>query len=267
MAWCDDDRSPTVGAPGHIENLLIPGSELVAKPVTDDRTPIVLRIESVFPHGDLGFRYDLVFFGMTPGTHDLRDYLERADGSTMAGVPEIKVEIRSLLPPGQIKPNALGNGTFQRLGGYRFVVTIATIVWVGVLAALILWGWRKKPASASGEQPLTLADLLRPRLQAAMENRLEAKQYAELERLLTTFWRRRLKLGALPPDESIRQIRADEEAGPLMRQLEIWMHSPHRDSAFDLAGLLRRLEQLSAREFEAASGDEDEGLIEATNKT
>jgi hypothetical protein len=250
----DENRSPTVGAPGRIENLLLPGSQLVAKPLTDDRSPIVLRIEHAFAHGDLGFRYDLVFFGMTPGRHDLRDYLQRADGTSLEGVPEIAVEIRSLLPPGQVEPNSLTYGRFQRLGGYSLWIAIGAIVWCWVLAGLILLGWRRRRSDTAAAPRRTLAELLYPRLQAAWAGRLEPKQYAELERMLTAFWKRRLGLHDLPPDEVIRRIRSDEQSGSLMRQLEQWMHSPQRDPAFDLAELLRPLEKWSADEFEAIAG-------------
>ena len=77
-----------------------------------------------------------------------------------------------------------------------------------------------------------------------------APQYAELERMLIAFWRRRLKLEEIAPDEAIRRMRNDATAGPILRQLEVWMHSPHRDPNFDLGSLLRPLEKLSASEVD-----------------
>ncbi len=249
-AVAQEDRSPSVGAWGRIEGLLLPGSELRAKPIVDERTPIVLRIAQTFPRGTAGFRYDLEFFGTVPGPHDLRDYLERIDGSEVADLPSIPIEVRTLLPAGQVEPHPLGNSTWARFGGYRLAATIALILWLWVLAGLILLGWRRRGAATQTQGPPSLADLLRPRLQAAFENRLPPAQYAELERMLLAFWQRRLGWQDLPPDEAIRRIRADAVAGPVLRQLEIWMHSPRRDSQFDLAGLLQPLEHLAAEDFE-----------------
>lgn len=245
-----DERTPTVGAWGRIDGLLLPGSELRAKPIVDERTPIVVRIAQAFPHGTAGYRYDLEFFGTVPGPHDLRDYLERMDGSDTGTLPAIPVEVLSLLPPGQVEPHPLDSRSLQRFGGYRFLATLALILWLWVLCGLILLGWRRQSAARQATRPPSLAELLRPRLQAALENRLPAVQYAELERMLLAFWQRRLGLANVAPDEAIRRIRDDAVAGPLLRQLETWMHSPRRDPSFDLAELLRPLEQLSAEDFE-----------------
>lgn len=250
--FAPDERTPSVGAWGRIDGLLLPGSELRAKPIVDDLTPIVVRIGQVFPHGTAGFRYDLEFFGTVPGNHDLRTYLERLDGSGTDDLPAIPVEIRTLLPAGQVEPHPLTSATVRRLGGYRFLATLAVIFWLWVLAGLLLLGWRRRSTTARENPPLSLAELLRPRLQAAWENRLQPAQYAELERMLVAFWQHRLGLQNLPPAEAIRQIRLDPTAGPVVRQVETWMHSPRRDPDFDLATLLRPWEQLSAAEWDIA---------------
>ena len=87
----DDNRDPTVGAAGFIEQIILPGSELAGKPI-DDRSPIVARVVNVFPHGD-SFRYDIQFHGLEPGKYNLSDWLVRKDGSGTEGLPEIAVEI------------------------------------------------------------------------------------------------------------------------------------------------------------------------------
>ena len=59
----------TVGQYGHFSDLVLPGGPWRAKVVTDDRTPIMLRIISTFPHGD-SFRYELQYYGLAPGTYE-----------------------------------------------------------------------------------------------------------------------------------------------------------------------------------------------------
>ena len=50
--------------------------------------------------------------------------------------------------------------------------------------------------------------------------------------------------------EAIRRIRQDATIGPVVRLLEAWMHSPHRDPDYALARLLRPLEGLPAGDSE-----------------
>src|SRR5687768_1974296 len=100
-ARADDQRHSTVGMPARIDQLVLPGSELEVKPLDDRKLPVVLRIAAVFPHGS-AYRYDLVYYGLDPGTFDLKDYLRRKDGSSTVDLPTLKVEIQTLLPPGQV---------------------------------------------------------------------------------------------------------------------------------------------------------------------
>ena len=96
----------TVGMPARIEQLVLPGSELEAKPIEDRRTPVVLRIVNSYPHGS-AFRYDIVYYGLEPGEFDLKDSVRRKDGSPITDVPSIPIKIEPVLPPGQIEPHRL----------------------------------------------------------------------------------------------------------------------------------------------------------------
>jgi hypothetical protein len=239
----EENRSPTVGTSGRIEQIILPGTELLARPLDNDRLPIVVRIVNVFPHGN-SFRYDISFYGLEPGKYDLAKYLVRKDGSSTADLPEIPVEVISLLPPGQIEPNDLPNSMISRLGGYTIVLIIATTFWFVMLAGLILLGHKKKKQAAIRERPLTLADLLKPRIQQAINNELDPKQYAELERMLFAFWRKRLNLENMSSAEAIQLIRSDEKAGPLMNQIEQWLHNPDREEQLELASLLEPFQEM-----------------------
>ena len=246
-----EERSPTVGAAGSVEQIILPGTELVGKPITEG-DPIVVRVLNVFPHGD-SFRYDIRFHGMEPGKFNLVDWLERKDGSEKKNLPNVEVTIRSLLPPGQIEPNELETGWIPRMGGYRVLMVAAIVLWFFGLLALI-FAKRKKPiVETVPEKEMTLADLLKLRIESASENRMDKSQYAELERMLTAFWRRRLNLESEPPHLALAKIKSDEKAGPLMRQLETWMHSPDSSKDVDLAALLEPFKSIpaDAPEFES----------------
>lgn len=228
-----------------IEEIFIPGSLLQARPLVDERQPIVVRIVNAFPQGTLGYRYQLVYSGYEPGAFDLRDYLERVDGSSVDDLPAIPVRIRSLLPTGQIEPNALSVGQIPRFGGYRQWLIVAIILWFAGLAAILVLGRRSTVANSAGEKSLSLAELLRPRIQAALDNQLDARQFAELERMLIAAWQRRLGLTDIEPSQVVGHLRRHPQAAPLMRALEHWMHDPAHDRSVDLNSLLEPLGQLS----------------------
>jgi len=239
-----DSTSPTVGKAGTISELILPGSELLAKPI-EQESPMVVRIIQSIPHGD-SFRYQLRFHGLEPGKFDLADWLIRADGTSTDGLPEIPVEIKSLLPPGQIEPNSLETGWLPRLGGYRNVMIAAIVLWSLGLLALIFLGRKQSRPEQQQEARQSLAELLEERLQSAVDNQMPKEQYAELERMLFAFWRKQLGLESAPAVDALRKIHEHKDAGPLMKQLEQWMHNPQADKRVDLGKLLTPFRDLPA---------------------
>lgn len=225
-----------VGMPVRLESLVLPGARLEARPL-EDETPVVLRVAAVYPHG-AAFRYDLEYRGLEPGAYDLRDFLQRADGSSADDLPPMPFTITSALPAGQIEPHALSFRPLPWLGGYRLLLILGAVVWIAGLVYLLYP--RRKPAAAGDDEdapPLSLADRLRPLVVGALEGRLSGAQLAELERSLVGYWRRRLALQDLPPEQALQRLREHEEAGPLLNQLEAWLHRPTRE-AVDVAALL-----------------------------
>ena len=61
-----DVNLPTtsVGMPGRVEQLVLPGPLLQARPITDRTLPVVVRIVAAYPHGD-AYRYDVEY--VAPG--------------------------------------------------------------------------------------------------------------------------------------------------------------------------------------------------------
>ncbi len=246
----------TVGMPARIDQLVLPGPELEARPIEDRRTPVVVRIVAAYPHGS-AFRYDLVYYGLEPGRYDLKDYLRRKDGSPTKDLPAIPVAVEPVLPPGQIEPHPVTLERSPFLGGYRLVVLLAGIAWsVGLLAILLLGRRRRSGAPAFASRPVTLADRLRPLVNAAMAGNLSGGQHAELERLLIGYWRRRLKLEQVAPARFMAVLRDHNEAGPLLRQLEDWLHRPAGTAGpVDVAALLRPYQSIPA------DADKEEELV------
>jgi hypothetical protein len=239
QAFAADQRQSSVGMPARIEQLVLPGSELEVKSLEDRQTPIVLRIASVFPHGT-AHRYDLVYYGLDPGTFDLKDYLKRKDGSSTADLPALQVEITTLLPPGQVQPHELGTSAGPSLGGYRFWLIGIGVFWgLGLLAIVFVGRKRRSTSAATASRPVTLAARLRPLVEKARAGSLSVSQRAELERLLLTFWQRCLGLEGAKPHEVFATLRQHPEAGPLLTQLERWLHRPEPADNVDLATLLQ----------------------------
>ena len=240
---------------------MLPGSELTHRQVDPATSPLIVRVVETFPHGS-DFRYDISYFGMTEGEYDLKDFLVRIDGSSTDDLPSIPVKINSILESGQIQPNDLEIGKLSRFGGYWQLLIVGATAWVLVLLALILVGRKKKQLVAEKiEHRKTLAELLEPSVERAIAGTLAPEKHAELERLLFAFWQRRLKLDHLEPAEALSEIRTHDKSGPLIRQLETWLHSPPGSAdAPDIAKLMEPYQQFDADELQAetdasAAGD------------
>jgi hypothetical protein len=237
--------------PARIEQLVLPGTELEAKPIEDRRTPVILRIVNSYPHGS-AFRYDIVYYGLEPGEFDLKDSVRRKDGSPITNLPSISIKIEPVLPPGQIEPHRLSLAPSPFLGGYRLLLIAGGLIWAAGLAAILLAGRRKRGQAVNNAiKPLTLADRLRPLVAKALAGTLNQGQHAELERLLIGYWRKRLKLEQCAPAEFIPLLRNHEEAGPLLRSLEDWLHRPAGTAEpVDLSALLEPYQTVAAGSLE-----------------
>lgn len=223
LAEAPTERVSNVGIPTTLEDLILPGSELRVRPL-DRNAPVVVRIANTIRHGD-AHRYQIVYYGLEPGTHGLTEYLERVDGSPL-DLAAISVVIQPLLPAGQIEPSRLASEKSDSIGGYRLMMWLAGLVWVIGLLALLFIGRGRNKHNESADQGPTLADRLRPIVEDAMHGRLTDRKQAELERLLLTYWRQRLNLDNVKAAEAMSTLREHEEAGVLLRQLESWLHKP-----------------------------------------
>ena len=226
-----------VGVIGSRRNVVLEGTRLVAKPA-DRVTPFVVRIDAAYPHGS-DWRYDLSFYGLEPGRYNVAGYLQRKDGSATDGLKPIWVEVDSSLPSGAVAPHALELRSTPRPSRYRMWLVAAGVVWtLGLIALLVAGRFRKKWEERSDARQATLADRLRPLVVKAQQGELSSSERAELERLLISFWQRKLQLHDVPPAEMMSTLRSHADAGPLLKQLEAWLHHPRPEMPQDIESLL-----------------------------
>lgn len=238
----------TVGMSGYIKQVVLPGPELVAKEVDPRRTPIALRIDDIFPHGD-ELRYDLTFIAFEPGSHDLRDFLQRKDGSSVADLPPLRVTVNSVLPAEQLAPSAPTNDQFARFGGYRIVMGLAIFVWILGLFAILLVGRKKKPTAAfsHANESRRQVDAIRLMIQNAMDSEdLSTDQKAELDMKILNFWRDRRQLQDVAVSDALTQLKSDDQAGPLLNGLERWFYSKDIPAKSEMNSLLQPMADLTA---------------------
>jgi hypothetical protein len=234
----------SVGVGAQINQIVIPGPELEAKPIDDRKSPMVVRVTGVFRHGT-DYRYDLEYYGLEPGQFNLRDYLQRKDRSSMNSVPLLPVEVVTHLPPGQILPSDLVSRKLPFVGGYRLWGCVAVGLWMLVTLWLLLARRRAMIASAVVEQPPSIAERLRPLVMEAIAGRLTSEKSAELERLLLGYWRGRLGLIDADPVVAVSLIREHPEAGVLLRAMEDWLHRPGGAKDVDVTAMLAPYQNVS----------------------
>ncbi|MDP1799697.1 MAG: hypothetical protein Q8K78_19545 [Planctomycetaceae bacterium] len=227
----------TVGVSATISQIVIPGAELEIKPVDDRKAPVVVRITGTFKHGS-DYRYDLEYYGLEPGRFDLRDFLQRKDRSAMDSAPPLWVDVASRLPAGQILPSSFSATSLPSLGGYRTTMFGLFAVWAGITLWLALGRRRARLKARMIERIPSLADRLHPLVTQAVTGKLSPEGQAELERLLLGYWRTRLGLMDADPAAAMTALQQHPDAGPVVRQLEEWLHRRDGHGHVDVAAVL-----------------------------
>lgn len=243
-----DERQASVGMRAYVEQIVLEGSELIAKP-TSIQAPVLVRVLRTFQHGE-HLRYDLEWVGFEEGAFDLTDYLVRKDGSSTDGLPDVKVEVVSVLPGDMFEPSEIDPARGERLDGYSALQVFVTVIWIIGLVAILFIGRKRKAQVVAAAPKPTLADRLRPLVEHVTKGDAEEAQKAELERLLVAFWRARLDLGDIKVADAVMAIRRDDKAGELLRHIEAWLHAPQPPKDVDLGKLLEPYRSVTADQFQ-----------------
>jgi hypothetical protein len=232
-------QSRLIGIEGN-EQITLGRGDYQPKPL-DDRTPLILRVEAVTPTVDGKFIYDFHYIGFEPGSYKLAEYLIHPDGTPAVEIGETQVAVRSILPPdhdGSL--NLYVRRPFPQFGGYRMILSGLAGLWVLGLLGFI-WFGRKKKSEFVQEvlpPPPSYSQRMLPFVEAAAAGNLTASGQAELERLMTGYWREKLKLPEQRMADSLAALRGHSEAGSLLRALERWLHRPGGVSPEEIHDLL-----------------------------
>jgi hypothetical protein len=233
----DDQR--VIGIEGDV-TLMLDRGDYQPKPL-DDRTPLILRIENITPAEGGRFSYDFHYIGFEPGTYPLSDYLVLPDGSPAVETAGVMVEVRSVLPPdhdGKLNPHV--PRPFPWFGGYRMMLAGLAALWLLGLFAFYWIGRRRKVVEVVEIQPPppSYAERMRPLVEAAAMGKLSVTGQAELERLMTGYWREKLSLPERRMADSLGALKRHPDAGALLLALERWLHRPEGASRDEIESLL-----------------------------
>jgi hypothetical protein len=232
-----DVREVRIGISTRIDGVVLPGSEFEAAPI-DARSPLVLRVRAVWPHGS-DLRYDLEFYALDPGEHELTNYLRRKDGTAAGELPSIPIRAVPRLPEGQVKPHSPEPGEVPSIGGYKTLMIVGAIAWVAGLVVILLAGRKRRAEQVRRAKPLSMAEELRPLIEAARARSLSSTERSQLELRLVAFWRHRMGLELDDPVQALAKVRADAHAGALLRAVEQWLHAPDAPREIDIEALLK----------------------------
>lgn len=250
---CADERVTTPRTTVGIEGtyyLSYRGPKLKAKAV-DERAPLVVRIaDAVADDEDSTLtHYDVRYIANRAGEFELGEYLLTAEDARPTDLEPMRVKVGEVLPAdhdGALEEmNAPG---LPRLGGYRLALIAVGVMWLSPVVYVVVRRMARRPArvEAAVAGGPTLADQLRPLIESALRGEAPAERLAALERLLMAHWRDRLELADCAPTEAIRRMKAHEQAGALLRQLENWLHEPPQRRKADVAAMLEPYRHVSA---------------------
>jgi hypothetical protein len=172
--------------------------------------------------------------------------LQRKDGSPLGELPELKFTAKAILPAGHILPNNIEAKSSPFIGGYRLAAIAAGVLWLAGLLAIIFIARKKHDDAIEVELAPTMADRLKPLVEKGLKGELSPEQRADLERALLGYWKKRLRLEDQKPAAAFATLRQHADAGPLLNQLETWLHRPGANTQVDIASLLKPYRNLPA---------------------
>jgi len=249
------------------------GPALRAKPNQSLVSPMLVRLTpETEPSRDgagKSVKYRLNFNGGVAGIFDLREYVEQVDGRAPTDLPPLRVSIVSQLPERH------GTDLFESdhqgvrmVGRYRDALIGIGVLWILVPVAVIARRLMKRKSVEAVEIATpapTLADQLKPLVEAAVGGGMSVADQGRLELLLIWFWSERLGLQSLSPADAIGRIRADATAGKLLVTIERWLHGRGgaNISKEELAALLEPYRSIAAVDLNMVRGADARAEVNA----
>lgn len=238
-----------VGFPGSLDEIQLPGTLLKSKNIESRDQPFVVRITNTFETSN-GFRYNFEFYGLEPGDHNIVDYLERADGTELGELPEVKVQVISSLQPGQIEPNQLQPQSSFFRDYYLAILVAGGGLWLIGLWMILFWGRGKYRKLDPDRHRVTVAQRIRPLIEKAVQGELSRDERSELERTMVSFWRKKLRLEHMPPGELMSFLKTEPDSKIIFEQLENWLHRPDPPENIDMTAMLKPYQTMNMDEIE-----------------
>lgn len=242
------------------------GPALCAKADQPETAPMLVRLarlEEPAATPDAA-RYRLSFLGSVTGEYDLLPLIEHCDGRPVTDLEAIRVQVFTQLPERHGTDLFTEERPLPSIAGhYRILVGAVLAAWILVPVAVLLRRWLRRPpppVPVVVEPPPTLADQLRPLVEAAFDRGLSIAEQGRLELLLMRFWNTRLGLETLEPAAAITRLRREPEAGRLLVAVEEWLHAAPSATPRpkpDLAALLAPYRSVAAIEEPGHDGGRD----------
>jgi len=227
------------GTTGSVE--IASDAPLRAKALRDAASPVLVRVNAAGPG-----RYRVEFIGTVEGAYDLAPLLERADGRAAEGLPDLRVEVFSQLPPNHgTDVFGLGADGFSIAAHYSLAMTALVAAWAAVPGYFVvrrLMRRRPEPPGPAAHLVLVGDGGERGALEARARE-LDARERGRLELLLL----RELRGGDAHASlaDAIAALRDDARTAAVVRAVEAWLHAP---TAGDRAQALDAIDRLRAAE-------------------
>ncbi|MDA9265010.1 hypothetical protein N9P88_02545 [Planctomycetota bacterium] len=207
------------------------GDTLEIAPLSEN-SAVIVRIANITEDGEVT-TYDIRWLALLPGDHDLSIFFRHGENRPAKLAP-MRVFADSLLGSNHEGSLTRIPGTLSPIIDFPAWVLWAIVVfWLLLpLAVIGILRWLKPPPPVLiVEPPLSIADKLRPYVDAALSGDLDTEGKAALERLLLAFWRDDLQLGSFRHAEALQAMRKHEVAGELILTVERWLHSGKETNA------------------------------------
>lgn len=194
-------------------------------------SPVMVRLETLKKNDDGTTRYRADIIGLIAGEYDLRDFLERRDGSELALTPIPVVVMSQLDNDGGVDLSTMSASPPLSPSRYRLIAVVLGLAW---LSWPVVYLVRRRSRNDEAIAPVisyrapTLADQLRPLVEQALDGSLSTRDQGRLELLMYAYWQKELHIDGSPA-YAVSRVRRHARSCELLQTVERWLHAgPHR---------------------------------------